>query len=430
MIIGGGFAGVNAAVGAVERLGSAQSKVSVELINPSPYWVIKPRLYESDLAGVRVPLTDVLEPLGVIHHQTSVTAIDTTEHAVATDDGSTLTYDHLIVAAGSRLALPEGPVYCADSYEDAVELRQVVDKLKRAKRRFRAVVVGGSFTGIELATELARDADVTLIAAPRLAPGYGPRGLKSIEEALASLNVTVLPGSRAQKVFDGGVLLSDGTQVTTDLVTWATGPRASALTEQISAKRDEFGRLVVDEHLQTGVTGVWAAGDSARAKVDGVNYAVMSCQHAGPQGRRAGENAAAVTLGQRPRRYRQPAYLTCLALGSYGGLLTCGFDRDRVLATRQEAGAMKHTINHGLIYPPEGEGREAMVKIGKPAPSGPIGAALMQQALRSRWVRGKMAGAVPERAGAYTAVESGAPRVLKSRAALVSDAATGASDCP
>ena len=43
-IIGGGFAGANAAVGAVEKLGSAQDYVSVGLVNPDPYWVIKPRL--------------------------------------------------------------------------------------------------------------------------------------------------------------------------------------------------------------------------------------------------------------------------------------------------------------------------------------------------------------------------------------------------
>jgi hypothetical protein len=38
LIIGGGFAGVNAAAGAVETLGQAQERVSVELISPDPYW--------------------------------------------------------------------------------------------------------------------------------------------------------------------------------------------------------------------------------------------------------------------------------------------------------------------------------------------------------------------------------------------------------
>lgn len=414
LIVGGGFAGVNAAAGAIATIGSAQDRVAVQLISPDPFWVMKPRLYERDLTGVRVPLAEVLDPLGVTRHQAMVRAIDTDQRQVVLDDGSTLTYDQLVLAAGSRLALPDGPgVHCVDTYEQAMELRSAVDALRSGGRRLRAVVVGGGFTGIELAAELAHDAEVTLLAAPTPAPGYGPRARKLIEESLSSLGVTVRAGVRVSEVADGAVLLSDNDWISAELVAWAAGPRASELTAQIPAARDSLGRLLVDGYLRAGTPGVWAAGDSACAKVDATHSSVMSCQQAGPQGRRAGENAAAVALGHRPRAYRQALYLTCLALGERGGLLTCGFERDTVLASGQEAAQMKRAINHGLIYPPAGQDRQAMLKIGKQAPPGrPLAAAIARGALRSRRVRAKVAGAAPGRSAAYATAERDAAEAL------------------
>jgi NADH dehydrogenase len=391
LIVGGGFAGVNAAVGAVDTLGAAQDRIAVELVSSSPFWVIKPRLYESDLAGVRVPLAGVLDPLGVVHHQAQVTAIDTAERRVVLDDGTELLYGQLVLAAGSRLALPEGrAVHCVDSYDQALELRRALEALLERHSRPRAVVVGGGFTGIEVATELARYADVTVVASPELAPGYGPRGRAQISQALASLSVEVRSGARVREVTDGAVSLTDGEVISADVIVWATGPIASELTEQVPGERDGTGRLLVDEHLRTAAPGVWAAGDTACARVNATNSSVMSCQHA-------------------PKRYRQPLYLTCLALGDYGGLLTCGFDRDTILATGQEGAALKRAINHGAIYPPRGGDRNAMLKIGKPAQPGPLGAAIARTALHSRWVRRKAAAATPARSAAYATADSPCP---------------------
>lgn len=406
LIVGGGFAAVNAAVGAVEVLGATQNRIAVELISPDPFWVIKPRLYEPDLTGVRVPLDDVLNPLGVVHHQSTVTSIDTAQRWVTLRDGSPIRYDQLVLAAGSQIALPDGPnVYCVDSYAQAVELRRAVDELGRRHGRFRAVVVGAGFTGLELATELARHAEVTLVAAPELAPAFGPRARTLIEQALRSLGVRVRAGAGVTEITEGAVTLADGERICTDFVAWTAGPRANKLTEEIPAKRDALGRLLVDPYLLTGAPAVWAAGDTACAKVDATNNSVMSCQHAAPQGRRAGENAARVMLDRSPRRYRQPVYNTCLALGDFGGLVTYGYDRDTVLVVGQEAGKMKRAINHRLIYPPEGEGRRAMLKIGKPAPPGPLAGALTRQALRSRRLRAKLVRS-PERSTAYATVDS------------------------
>ena len=116
---------------------------------------------------------------------------------------------------------------------------------------------------------------------------------------------------------------------------------------------------------------------------DPEHLALMSCQHAMPQGRQAGANAAAVLAGGVVKNYRQPLYLTCLDLGSAGALLTAGFERNTVLASGAEAKQFERFINRSLIYPPVGASADALLKLGKTAPAGPLAAAVQQLALRS-----------------------------------------------
>ncbi|MGO9955237.1 MAG: NAD(P)/FAD-dependent oxidoreductase [Solirubrobacteraceae bacterium] len=419
LIVGGGFAGVHAAVGASATLRAARERaVAVELVSPDPYLVIRPRLYEADLSGVCVPLSGLLEPIGVRHRRARVIEIDAASQTVRLEDESDrLRYDQLVFAAGSGLTLPAGQrVHAADTYAQARALNQAVCGLAHApERQFSVLVVGGGFTGLELAAELAGTLERTARVAgrragghvlliersPKLAPGFGTRARGVIEHALGALGVEVRTGVGVSDVRPDGLVLDDGSRVDAELVAWSAGPRASVLAEQIPARRDGLGRLEVDPFLATGVDGVWAAGDSAAASVDGEHLAVMSCQHAMPQGRRAGENAAAAVLGKPPRRYRQPLYLTCLDLGDYGALLTCGFDRNTILVTGQQAKKFKRYINRSLIYPPPSADTKQMLRVGRPEPAGAAMAALIRLALRSDTVRNRVTGAAEDRAALF-----------------------------
>jgi NADH:ubiquinone reductase (H+-translocating) len=184
-----------------------------------------------------------------------------------------------------------------------------------------------------------------------------------------------------------GVTLADGERIDAALTVWTAGPRASALNEELGLDLDDHGRLIVDSYMATGIDRVWAAGDGASVKVDAVHLAMMSCQQAMPQGRQAGENAVAAALGVPSRAYRQPLYLTCLDLGSAGGLLTCGHGRDTVIATGERAKKFKRYINRSLIYPPAGGDPTRLLALGKPATAGPIGARAQGMALRSNTIR-------------------------------------------
>jgi NADH:quinone reductase (non-electrogenic) len=428
VIIGGGFAGVWAALGAAALLQrhSAQSRASIVLVSPDDAMVIRPRLYEAELSGVRVPLAGLLSLLGVEHRRASVEDVDV-ERRTLTLAGhcpGELTYDQLLLCAGSELERPLGVtgVFSVDSYEQALALHGAIASLsERPTARFNAVVVGAGFTGLEVAAELAdmlaaaahgagapsASTRVLLVdQAMRVAPDFGPDARPTIVAALRSLGVETRTGARAQHIDTGGVTLRDGARLDADLTVWAGGPRASRLNEQLGVRLDPLGRVGVDATMATPVANVWAAGDCASVTADGNHMALMSCQHAMPQGRQAGENAAATLLGYPRGQYRQPLYLTCLDLGSAGALLTCGFDRNTVLATGEDAKRFKRYINRSLIYPPANATRSELLELGQRATPGPAAAAATQMALRSAALRNALTAGAVDRAAQYASAEN------------------------
>ncbi len=405
--------------GALLRSRRAEDRVSITLVNPDRALVIRPRLYEADLSGVRVPLRDVLSPLGVEQRLARVETVDTDRRNLILGGGSPgeLEYDQLVLCAGSWLRLPDGfeSVHCADTYEQAVALHEAVAGLGEHPGATPSVtIVGAGFTGLELAAELAdmlraagvpSGARVHLVDQARaVAPEFGPSSRAVIEGALRSLGVQIHTGVAVSHADGDGVTLADGKRIDSSITVWAAGPTASALNEQLGLPLDEQGRVEVDRHMATHIDGVWAAGDSVRVTVDGEHLALMSCQHAMPQGRQAGENAAAAAIGRALGEYRQPMYITCLDLGSAGALLTRGFEREIVLAAGAHAKRFKRFINRSNIYPPTASVDE-LLKLGKTSPPGPLTAAIQTRALRSKAVRNSVAAGGEDHAVRYAALD-------------------------
>lgn len=387
VIIGAGFAGMYAALSAArlrDIQGASPEKLEIALVAPEPTLVVRPRLYEPKPETLTAPLHDVLNAIDVVYVQGHAEAIDTRSGVVeiAATQGARkkLSYDRLVVATGSRLFRPNVPGlaehgFSVDQLDDAIALDRHLHKLSSrpaSKARNTVVVAGGGFTGIEAATEvpsrlreiLGKDAQLRVVIVDRneaIAPdmGAGPRPI--IREALRKLGIETRLGVGVASLDKSGVTLSSGEHIECETVIWAAGMRAAPLTAQIPAERDQFGRLLVDRDLRVpSVSGVFAAGDAARAACDDVgNYALMSCQHATRMGAFAGNNAAAELLGVPTRPYHQKAYVTCLDLGEAGALFTRGWER-AVEMVGDVAKKTKQEINTVWIYPPKAERAAAL----------------------------------------------------------------------
>ncbi len=380
LVIGAGFAGTWSALASARLLDMAgRTDVEIVLVAPEPHLHIRPRLYEKNPGGMKAPLKQLFDTVGVQFIQGRVAHIDV-EHKMVTIadlDAETphgaISYDRLVLAAGSRLFSPPIPgiqehAFNVDQIADAVKLEAHLDSLASRPAtvsRNTVVVAGAGFTGIETAAEmpsrlreiLGENADVRVIMVERndaIGPDLGPGPRPVITQALQELGVTWKLGSGVANIDANGVTLENGERIDADTVIWTAGARANTLTAQIPAERDAFGRLHVDANLKViGLDAVYATGDCARATTTdgGDKPTMMACQHAISLGRSAGHNVAADLIGEAPIPYNQPKYVTCLDLGPWGAVYTEGWDRQVVLQGAQGK-KLKTEINTQWIYPP------------------------------------------------------------------------------
>lgn len=346
------------------------------MLAPRPELRIRPRFYEADVHGMKAPLGDLFEAVGIHFFPGNADSIDTEGRSVSYTDThgqpQRIAYDRLILAAGSQVARPAVPglaehAFDVDQMESAMRLEQhLVDlaALPASPTRNTVVVCGGGFTGIETATEmptrlrsiLGADAALRVVVVDRgaqVGAALGEGITPSIVAACEQAGVEWLAGASVVAVDAAGVTLDNGEHIASNTVIWTVGVKASPLTAHVAGERDTFGRLKVDGHLKVlGQEHVYATGDTAWAAVDDLgNHALMTCQHAIPMGRHAGNNAAADLLGLQPVLYRQPKYVTCLDLGDWGAAFSEGWERELKLHG-QEGKALKRQINSVWIYPP------------------------------------------------------------------------------
>ena len=392
VVIGSGFAGLWAALGAARRLdelGVPPGSVDITVLSARPFHDIRVRNYEADLSACRIPLADVLDPVGIAHIATEVTAIDTDARALTTSSGVTYGYDRLVLASGSHVVKPAIPGlrefgFDVDTYDGAVRLQHHLRRLADGPAEMlqagaaTVVVVGAGLTGIEAACELPHRLR-TLFAYEGVGPrvvlvdhnplvgsDMGASARPLIEQALSDNGVETRMGVSIAEVSKDGVSLSSGEQLKAATVLWCAGMRASPLSEQIPVTRDRLGRIPVDDHLRViGMPSMFAAGDVAAARMDDEHLSVMSCQHGRPMGRYAGYNVISDLFGEPMLTLRIPWYVTVLDLGPAGAVYTEGWDRV-VVANGSAAKATKQTINTRRIYPPLTGNRADLLRAAAP----------------------------------------------------------------
>lgn len=377
LVIGAGFGGMWTALSATRLFDiHGHDDVEVTVLAPQAELRVRPRFYEPNAHQLAAPIGELFDAVGVKFIKGAAETIDVAQKRVgyidAAGEKQVAIYDKLVLATGSRLAVPGTPgvaehAFDVDQIEQAVRLENHLKSLvnqPESPARNTVVVAGGGFTGIETATEmptrlraiLGDRADINVIIVDRgnkVGGSMGPQIAEKIAEASTETGVKWHLNASVVAVDEQGVTLSDGQRIEASTVVWTTGVRASSLTEQIPAERDHLGRLHVDAHLKViGLDDVYATGDVAYAATDDMgNHALMTCQHAIVLGRHAGNNVAAQILGVEPTPYRQPKYVTCLDLGAWGAVYTEGWDR-QVKLIRQEGKELKTQINTVWIYPP------------------------------------------------------------------------------
>jgi NADPH-dependent 2,4-dienoyl-CoA reductase/sulfur reductase-like enzyme len=216
------------------------------------------------------------EKLGIELKRGRARLIDTTRRTVLLEDGSTLGFDKLLIATGSSPAKPPIPgidsagVHHCWTLKDARAIRQL------AVKNARVLQMGAGFIGCIIMEALAASgAELTVVEmGDRMVPRMmGPTAGGMIKDWVESKGVRVYTGTRVEAIEPHAPLkvrLSNGQQPEADLVISATGVRPNIGFLENSDIKCLLG-VLTDEHLQTSVPGIYAAGDCAEAfdKVSG-----------------------------------------------------------------------------------------------------------------------------------------------------------------
>lgn len=270
VIIGAGAAG-NAAAEMLRREGFGGRITMIGADESVPY--DRPNLSKDYLAGNApeewIPLrpTEFYEQHQIVlKRNVAVTAIDAGAHTVNLADGSQEKFDRLLLATGSepvRLPMSGGDLPHVHYLRTLADSRRIIEAAKKAKK---AVVIGASFIGLEVAASLkTRGLSVDVVAPEKLPleKVLGGQLGRFIQSKHESEGVVFHLGRTSKEITVNEVLLDDGSRLPADIVVIGVGVRPlTSLAESAGLKVDKG--IIVNERLETSVAGIFAAGDNAR----------------------------------------------------------------------------------------------------------------------------------------------------------------------
>jgi NADH dehydrogenase len=362
VVVGGGFGGAFAVQRLASRLRSDEAEVL--LIDRNNFFVFHPFLVEAGTGSLHpqhavVGLPAFTGARGLLMGE--FTGADFSRRVVRVQpvgsvDEREIPYDELVLALGSVTSRPPIP----GLKEHALQVKNVADAIALRDRAIRLleqadqcddqnlrrsllhfVIVGSSFTGVEVAGEfevflrrasrrfanvIGDDISVTLVdLADRILPNLDPELAEFAADKLSARGIDLRLGTSVREVAAGHVDLDDGSRLATQTVIWCAGIAPNPALAGLTLPMDPRGWVLCEPDLRVrGQQHVWAIGDCAvNPGPDGSPYPATA-QAAVQQGRAVAENLVRVMRGQRTVPCTSRNRGTLMALGCRTGVAQIG----------------------------------------------------------------------------------------------------------
>jgi NAD(P)H-nitrite reductase large subunit len=273
VILGAGPAGQNA----IETLRAIDAEADISLVCDEPAYarMVLPYFVEGKVAEVAVKTGDDawFEQLKVdTHFGQRAASVDTQAAQVVLEDGTSLAYDKLLIATGSRAATPPIPGIDGPGIVNMWTLDDARGYLSTPHSE--TVIVGAGFIAFTMLDAIVAQSDKLTFV--ELEPQILPHMLDSaaaglMKSYLEARGVEIITGTRLEKIEEASgrrrLQLSGGRSLECDCVVVATGvqPNIEFLEGSGIALGPERGDgVLVDRSLQTSAANVYAAGDVAQ----------------------------------------------------------------------------------------------------------------------------------------------------------------------
>jgi NADH dehydrogenase len=301
VILGGGFAGINAA------MELAKLPVDITVVDRKNYHLFQPLLYQVALA-VLSP-ADIAQPIRSLMRNfpnidvlmDEAVSFDLQEQRVHLKTGVELEYDYLILATGSTHSYFGKDEWAKlapglKTIEDAIEIRRrVLLAFELAERQMMEtgthpplnfVIIGGGPTGVELAGAISDIAKLymskdfrhidpsmaqvlILEGSPNILGAYPPDLQRKAGKQLNALGVKFRTNAHVSEVQPGYVMVGDE-RIDAVVTLWAAGVQASPLGKLIGVETDRRGCVLVNSYLNPpGHPEIFICGDLAHVEEDG-----------------------------------------------------------------------------------------------------------------------------------------------------------------
>ncbi len=311
VILGAGFGGLRTAL-ELERQCGRSGACEILLIDKETEHHYSALLYEVATGGLEMPpaqcvgelhagvcvnfeqYTTIVGARHIRFRRGTVTNVDHARRIIRFEDGSTQSYDDVVLAFGAEVAtygisgldthaLPMKTL--RDAMRVRVHLYRLLGEYKKGERDHLSIVVGGAgATGCEFSAELGNfferiaragvfkpaDLRLTLVeAGPNILGMMRSRLQVFARKRLERLGVKILTDTAIESVESHTVRLKSGETLEADLMVWTGGIKPAAVISNLDFPKDKKGRLLVDETLRVqGQERVYALGDAAAFVVD------------------------------------------------------------------------------------------------------------------------------------------------------------------
>ncbi len=339
LIVGAGYAGLRVALELDALLRDRPGLAQVTLVDQNPYHQLVQLLHLTATAKLYsreavIDIDQILKRHKVQFQAGRVTQIVPLHRQVVLEDGSELSYDRLVLALGAETNYGNVPgarehSFPLRSYAEALRLRDhIVSRFEAATRTSDAktkrilltfAIVGGGYTGCQLAGELAawgpklcqeyglsrEELRIALLdRGDSLLKQLGSWATREAERVLDSQGVSVYLNTSVERVEDQALYVNGNRVLRAGTIVWAGGIRGPALLAEAGLLTDAYGRVQVDRYLRVRDQAlIFAIGDCANVPdpYDGTVPATAS--YAMRQGDHLAETLLAELEGTAPRAY-------------------------------------------------------------------------------------------------------------------------------